>query len=48
MEAKELSFPFVSVLDENGQDDRLYYSEDFTRYFANFISNGVYPNQAQD
>ncbi len=44
MEAKELSFPFVSVLDENGQDDRLYYSEDFTRYFANFISNGVYPN----
>ncbi|MDE6181628.1 MAG: hypothetical protein K2F59_00295 [Eubacteriales bacterium] len=44
MENKELSFPFDSVLDENGQDDRLYYSEDFTRYFANFISNGVYPN----
>ena len=44
MDSIELSFPFDSVLDENGQDDRLYYSQDFATYFANFISNGVYPN----
>ena len=44
MDNTELSFPFDSVLDENGQDDRLYYSGDFATYFANFISNGVYPN----
>ena len=29
MDNTELSFPFDSVLDENGQDDRLYYSGDF-------------------
>ena len=44
MDSIELSFPFDSVLDENGQDDRLYCSQDFATYFANFISNGVYPN----
>ncbi|MBS5794892.1 MAG: hypothetical protein KIC92_09135 [Clostridiales bacterium] len=48
MDSIELSFPFDSVLDENGQDDRLYYSQDFATYFANFISNGVYPNPSNN
>lgn len=43
-EKKEKSFPFDAVLDESNVADRIYYSEDFRNYFAQFIGNGVYPN----
>ena len=39
----EVSFPFDSV-QTDGIDDRVYYSEDFKRYFKQFLTNGVYPN----
>lgn len=40
----EFSFPFNSVQNEDGIDDRVYYAEDFAKYFMDFISDGVYPN----
>jgi len=43
-EIKEKSFPFDAVENELGLDDRLYFSEDFADYFAQFVGNGVYPN----
>ena len=39
----EVSFPFDSV-QTDGVDDRVYYAEDFKRYFKQFLTNGVYPN----
>ncbi len=39
----EVSFPFDSV-QADGIDDRVYYAEDFKRYFKQFLRNGVYPN----
>ncbi len=39
----EVSFPFDSV-QADGIDDRVYYAEDFKRYFKQFLKNGVYPN----
>ncbi|WP_051688308.1 hypothetical protein [Desulfofalx alkaliphila] len=39
----EKSFPFNAV-EVDGVPDRMYNAEDFARYFAQFISNGVYPN----
>ena len=40
----EKSFPFDAVEDELGIADRIFYAEDFAGYFAQFISNGVFPN----
>lgn len=43
----EKSFPFNAVeVEVEGvlTPDRVYNAEDFARYFAQFISNGVYPN----
>ena len=39
----EKSFPFNAV-EVDGVPDRVYNAEDFARYFAQFIGNGVYPN----
>ena len=39
----EKSFPFDAVEIE-GIPDRVFYAEDFARYFKQFIKNGVYPN----
>lgn len=39
----EKSFPFNAV-EVEGIPDRMYNAEDFARYFAQFIGNGVYPN----
>lgn len=33
---------FNAVVDETGGYDRIYVAEDFARYFASFIGNGVY------
>lgn len=40
----ELFFPFDSVEDKNGLQDREYHSNDFRVYFGQFLGNGVYPN----
>ncbi|WMJ81979.1 hypothetical protein RBU49_06945 [Clostridium sp. MB40-C1] len=40
----ERSSFFNAVLDQNGVPDRSYLAEDFARYFATFIGNGVFPN----
>lgn len=32
----------------NGEYDRTYLAEDYARYFASFIGNGVYPNPANN
>lgn len=39
----EKSFPFDAI-ETAGIPDRVFYAEDFTRYFKQFIGNGVYPN----
>lgn len=40
----EKSSFFNAALDQNGTPDRSYLAEDFARYFATFIGNGVFPN----
>lgn len=40
----EKSSFFNAVIDQNGTPDRSYLAEDFARYFASFIGNGVFPN----
>ena len=40
----ERSSFFNAVLDTNDIPDRSYLAEDFARYFASFIGNGVFPN----
>lgn len=42
----ERSSFFNAILDQNGNPDRCYLAEDFARYFATFISNGIFPNPA--
>jgi len=39
-----LFFPYNSVQNEFGEDDRLYDSQDWADYFKQFIGNGVFPN----
>ena len=39
----EKSFPFDAVEIE-GTPDRIYFAEDFARYFKQFLRNGIYPN----
>jgi len=47
METTEKAFPFDS--DEvNGKPDREYLAEDFARYFAAFITSGVFMNTADE
>ena len=48
MSDTEKSFPFDSVELTDGSYDRPYYSEDFADYFAQFLSNGVYPNPSNN
>lgn len=45
--AERYSF-FNAVIDEEGNYDRQYLAEDFARYFASFIGNGVYANPADN
>lgn len=40
----ERSSFFNAMIDQNGTPDRSYLAEDFARYFATFIGNGVFPN----
>ncbi|WP_189910962.1 hypothetical protein [Clostridium cochlearium] len=40
----ERSSFFNAIIDQNGTPDRSYLAEDFARYFATFIGNGVFPN----
>lgn len=40
----ETSGFFNAVLDSEGTPDRSYLAEDYARYFAAFIANGVFPN----
>jgi hypothetical protein len=40
----EYGFPFDAVEVSSGIFDREYAAGDFTRYFFNFINNGVFPN----
>lgn len=47
-ENKEIYFPFDSVQNELGEDDRVYFSADFAKYFSNFIGNGIYPNPSDN
>ncbi|BDR80700.1 hypothetical protein N072000002_09560 [Clostridium tetani] len=42
----ERSSFFNAILDQNGNPDRCYLAEDFARYFATFIGNGIFPNPA--
>lgn len=42
----ERSSFFNAVLDQEGNPDRVHLAEDFARYFASFIGNGVFPNPA--
>ncbi|WP_050607270.1 hypothetical protein [Clostridium niameyense] len=42
----ERSSFFNAVLDSSGVPDTVYLAEDFARYFATFIGNGVFPNPA--
>jgi len=41
-----LYFPYNSEIEDTGEKDRLYDSQDFADYFRQFIGNGVYPNPA--
>lgn len=41
--AERYSF-FNAMMDNLGNYDRKYLAEDFARYFASFIGNGIYPN----
>lgn len=41
--AERYSF-FNAVMDNTGNYDRKYLAEDFARYFASFIGNGIYAN----
>lgn len=39
----EKSSFFNAVLDHTGTPDRTYTAEDFAKYFASFVSNGIFP-----
>jgi len=43
----EKSFPFDAVEIE-GIPDRVFFAEDFARYFRQFVGNGVYPNPSSN
>lgn len=40
----ERSSFFDAILDQEGNPDRNYLAEDYARFFASFIGNGVFPN----
>lgn len=40
----ERSSFFNAILDSEGTPDRTYLAEDYAKYFASFIANGVFPN----
>lgn len=35
---------FFNAMEVDGKYDRTYFAEDFARYFASFIGNGIFPN----
>lgn len=35
---------FFNAMEVDGKYDRVYFAEDFARYFASFIGNGIFPN----
>ena len=45
-EISEKAFPFDSEPDNLGNNDREYFANDFTRYFKEFISSGLFMKRA--